>query len=105
MLQLKRLSCHDFYKTGSREWTSCERFCNGVVLGFASLTYYIGVLTVYSLAFVIDSLEALSVNVYLSLSVNSHDEKLLLQGVRPARKIRYGDQPREYLWHISPIDT
>jgi len=105
MLQLKRLTCHDFYKTTSREWSPCERFLNGVVLGFASFTYYVGVFTVFGLAFLIDSLESFAVNIYLHWSVNSHDEKPLFQGLNPVRKMRYGDHPREYLYHISPNEN
>jgi len=105
MVNVKPKSCQDYYRSSSREWSSCETFFNRFVLGFASWTYYIGLLVVFILRLILDALEYFAVKVYIHLPLNAHDEKLLFQGLKTVKKIRYGDQSREYLFHLAPTEA
>jgi len=102
MVKRNPTSCHDYYRDTSREWGSCENFFNIIVLTFASRTYYIGLFVVSILRFTIDALESFAVYLYIHLPVNAHDEKLLFEGLKPVREMKYGDHFREYLFHLAP---
>jgi len=94
----------DFCGANLRDWSKLERFWNQVVLGIASRTYYVGLFSVQIVALVLDCLEWIAVNLYIRTPIKAHDEKPQSEGWT-VMKMRYGDHPREYLFHLKPKET
>jgi len=68
------------------------------------LTWYVGVLAVSLVDVILDICEKIAVHCYIYFPITTHDEQPQNKGWS-MKRMRYGDHPREYLFHLCPIEA